>query len=161
MVPFCWNRENKGLDVWAASVLQYGGLVPWSSAADVCKTIDAIQDGDAPWKTYSFCYQGPLPPTPPQWMTHTYELCVCDTHQVLHQQFSNPEFKDKINYTPYRQSNKAGKHVWSNFMSGDWAWKQAVGLNHPTTSTNVNTKLGFSRTLLQNILILEVQYSYQ
>ena len=68
-----------------------------------------------------------MPPTPPQWMTRTYELCIRNTCQVLQQQFACPEFKDKIDYTPYRQFNKAGKRIWLNFMSGDWAWKQAVG----------------------------------
>ena len=124
---------NKGLDLWATSVLKHGGSAPWKSATELHETIDAIQHGDAPWKTYQFHYQGPLPPTPPQWMMHTYKLCVHDTHQVLCQQFANPEFKDKINYTPYRQFNKAGKCVWSNFMSRDWAWKQVVSLNCPIT----------------------------
>ena len=81
---------NKGPDLWAASVLQHGGSAPWKSAAELYMTIDAIQHGDAPWKTYKFLYQGPMPPTPPQWMTRTYELCVRDTHQVLHQQFACP-----------------------------------------------------------------------
>lgn len=63
-------------------------------------------------------------------MTRMYELCVRDSRQVLRQQFANPDFKDMTNYTPYRQFNKAGKRVWTNFMSGDWAWKQAVGLIH-------------------------------
>jgi hypothetical protein len=27
---------------------------------------------------------------------------------------------------PYRQFNHADHRVWSNLMSGDWAWKQAV-----------------------------------
>ena len=59
-----WNL-NKGLDLWVASVLQHGGLAPWKSATELYETIDAIQHGDAPWKTYKFCYQGPMLPTPP------------------------------------------------------------------------------------------------
>ena len=61
-------------------------------------------------------------------MTQTYELSVHDTRQVIHQQFANPGFKDQINYTPYKQFNKARKCVWTNFMLGDWAWEQAVSL---------------------------------
>ena len=89
------------------------------SAAELYNNIDKIQHGSAPWKTYNICYSGPLPPLPPQWMTCTYELCMHDTCQVLLQQFANLDFKDKINYTLYKWFNKAGKHTWSNFMSGD------------------------------------------
>ena len=124
------SKINKGLDLWAASVVKFGGAAMWKSAAELYKTIDTIQHGNAPWKTYSFHYKGPLPPTPPLWMMRTYELCTRNTHQVLQQQFTNPNFKDKINYTPYMQFNQAGKRVWSNFMSGDWAWKQAVSDIH-------------------------------
>ena len=101
----------------------------WRSAMELYDSIEKIQHGSAPWKTYSFRYLGPLPPLPPQWMTCTYELCTCDTRQVLQHQFANPDFKDKINYTPYKQFNKSRKRVWSNFMSGDWAWRQAVSCN--------------------------------
>lgn len=119
-------KVNQGLNLWAASVLQFSGSPIWKSAMDLYNTIDQIQHSDAPWRTYSFHYTGQLPPLPLQWMTRTYKLCTCDTHQVLHHQFANPDFKDKINYRPYKQFNKAGKHIWSNFMSGDLAWKQAV-----------------------------------
>lgn len=121
------SKLDKALEIWAASVLQYNGSVRWRRAQDLYDTIDEIQHGDCPWKTYSIRYDGPLPNgTPPQWMTRTYELCVRDSRQLLHEQFKNPDFKDKVDYTPYRQFNSAGKRVWTNLMSGDWAWKQAV-----------------------------------
>ena len=59
-------------------------------------------------------------------MTETYELCCRDTRQVLLQQLATSDFKDKFNLTPYQQFNTSGKRVYSNLMSGDWAWKQAV-----------------------------------
>ncbi|KAI0003199.1 hypothetical protein BJV74DRAFT_876167 [Russula compacta] len=59
------------------------------------------------------------------WMTETYELCCRDTRRVLHQQLSMSDFKDKINLTPYQQFNSSGKRVYSNLMSGDWAWNHA------------------------------------
>jgi hypothetical protein len=62
----------------------------------------------------------------PKWMTQTYELCVCNTHQVLHHQFLTLDLKDKINLILYWQFNKTGKRVFTNLMSGKWAWKQAV-----------------------------------
>ena len=145
------RQVNQGLDLWAASVLQHGGTPTWKSATELYDNIDKIQHGSAPWRTYSFCYSGPLPPAPPRWMTCTYELCTRDAHQVLQHQFANPDFKDKVNYTPYRQFNKAGKRIWSNFMSGDWAWKQAVSHNQFVAFGETVTYLPF-RILLPRTL---------
>ncbi|KAJ7038606.1 hypothetical protein C8F04DRAFT_951033, partial [Mycena alexandri] len=117
---------DTALDLWAASVMASGNTAPWNNAAQLYAAIDRIQQGDAPWQTHNVRYSGPLPPgTPPRWMTQTYELCVRDLREVLHNQLSTRSFKDHIDYVPYRQFNHAGKRAWSNLMSGDWAWKQA------------------------------------
>ncbi|KAJ7824684.1 hypothetical protein B0H13DRAFT_2446949 [Mycena leptocephala] len=117
---------NTALDLWAAQVLKYGGDTPWKNAGQLYATIDSIQHGDAPWKVHKIRYQGPIPAgTPPKWMTETYELCTRNVRTVLHNQLATADFKDKFNYSPYRQFNGEGKRVWSNLMSGEWAWKQA------------------------------------
>jgi hypothetical protein len=89
-------------------------------------TIDAIQEGNAPWKTVTFKYNGPRPADPPKWMLETYELCTRDSRLVLHQQLATRDFMDKIDYVPYRQFKADGDRIWSNLMSADWAWAQAV-----------------------------------
>lgn len=120
---------NTALDIWQASVLKYGEEVPWKNAQDLYDTIDLIQLGDAPWKVHKICYQGPRPPgTPPKWMTETYELCTRDSRRVLHNQLASSEFKGMTNYVPYQQFDGNGRRIWSNLMSADWAWKQAVRL---------------------------------
>ncbi|KAJ7093512.1 hypothetical protein C8R44DRAFT_989924 [Mycena epipterygia] len=117
---------NTALDLWAASVLKYGGTVPWKNSDELYATIDEIQSGHMPWNTYEMRYTGPLPPgAAPRWMTQTYEVCTRDLRAVLHHQLETTGFKDTIDMIPYRQFNHAGKRVWSNLMSGDWAWKQA------------------------------------
>jgi hypothetical protein len=89
-------------------------------------SIDAINHGDSPWKVYHIRYQGPMPAgTPPKWMTEDYKLCTRDSCQVLLQIVSS-HFKDSINLTPYCQFDGDGQHSWSNLMSADWLWKQAV-----------------------------------
>ncbi|KAJ7142564.1 hypothetical protein C8R44DRAFT_725902 [Mycena epipterygia] len=94
------GQINTALDLWTAQVLKYGGAAPWRRAQDLYSTIDAIQHGDAPWKVYKLRYTGPLPP---KWMTEEYELCARDCRTVLHHQLATPDFKDKIDYVPYRQ----------------------------------------------------------
>ncbi|KAJ7784883.1 hypothetical protein DFH07DRAFT_1054423 [Mycena maculata] len=99
-----------------------------SSENDINTVLDiwAASDGQAPWKTHTLRYSGPLPPgQPPKWMTQSYELCTRDTRQLMHNQLGTIIFKDYVNFIPYRQFNHSGKRVWSNLMSGDWAWKQA------------------------------------
>jgi hypothetical protein len=120
------KKVNQALMHWAALLLEHNGDVPWRNAEDLYKTIDQIQCGDSPWKTYKIQYQGPRPQTPPKWMTETYELCCRDSRQVLHQQLATSDFKDKFNPVPYQQFTPAGRRVYSNLMSGDWAWHQAV-----------------------------------
>ncbi|KAH9986315.1 hypothetical protein BJV74DRAFT_878515 [Russula compacta] len=117
---------DKALDIWVATVMEFGGDTPWKNSKELYATIDTIQHGDSPWKVYNIRYQGPHPQgTPPKWMTQTYELCTWDTRQVLHHQLETTQFKDSINLTPYQQFDGDGKRIWSNLMSADWAWKQA------------------------------------
>ncbi|KAJ7034262.1 hypothetical protein C8F04DRAFT_1210668 [Mycena alexandri] len=121
------------LNLWAAQVLKYGAHPPWKNAKDLYSTIDSIQHGDAPWKVHKICYRascpfhrGPLPPgLPPKWMTETYELCTRNIRTVLQNQLATGDFKDKFNYSPYRQFDGESQRVWSNLLSADWAWKQA------------------------------------
>lgn len=122
------SKINRALDLWKAAVIQAGGTndLPWSSADELYATINAIQEGDAPWKTIPFKYNGPLPENPPKWMLKTYELCTRDSRLLLHQQLATGEFVDQINYVPYRQFQANGDRIWSNLMSADWAWSQAV-----------------------------------
>ena len=57
---------NTALGLWAASVLELGGDIPWSNTQELYATIDSIQHGEAPWRTYKPSYNGPLPQgTPP------------------------------------------------------------------------------------------------
>jgi Plavaka transposase len=118
---------DKALDIWAATLLEFGGDAPWKNAKELYAAIDTIQYGDSPWKTYCIQYQGPRPPgTSPKWMTETYKLCTRDSRQVLQNQLATTQFEGKINLIPYRQFDGKGQRVWSNLMSGDWAWSQAV-----------------------------------
>ncbi|KAJ7627285.1 hypothetical protein FB45DRAFT_979682 [Roridomyces roridus] len=121
----------KALDLWAASVMPYGGTAPWKDAAELYAVIDSIQAGDMPWSTYEMHYTGELPAgTPPKWMTQTYEVCARNLRDVLHHQLESAGFKDCIDMVPYQQFNHDHHRVWSNLMSADWAWKQAAD---PTT----------------------------
>ncbi|KAF9552778.1 hypothetical protein CPC08DRAFT_768043 [Agrocybe pediades] len=121
------RKINKGLDLWLAAQLKAGINLPlpWSSAQEMYSTIDEIQEGDAPFETVHFKYTGTLPPNPPSWMTATYELCTRDSRTLLHNQLATTDFARDFSSRPYRQFDSKGDRVWSNLMSGDWAWNEA------------------------------------
>ncbi|KAJ6490015.1 hypothetical protein C8R45DRAFT_1138948, partial [Mycena sanguinolenta] len=116
---------NKALDLWAASVVEFGRDARWPNATALYADIDNIREGAVPWKTYRMRYTGPLPTNPPAWMTQEYELCTRDVRQLLHSQLGTSSFKDHVDLVPYKQFNHQRQRTWSNLMSGDWAWKQA------------------------------------
>jgi len=108
--------------------IKYGSRdgLPWKSAKELHATIDSIQTGSAPWKTYKFRYTGPKPTTPPRWMEEEYELNLRDILKVFEAELLSPEFKDESDYAPYMEFDPQGNRVWSNLMSGDWVNRQAV-----------------------------------
>jgi hypothetical protein len=118
---------DRALQLWAAQAAKHGADdVPWNSANDVYDTIDQIQQGNNPWKTVPFRYQGPLPQNPPAWMTKTYELVTRDICHVLREQIACTDFDGHWDYLPFREFNTKGDRIWTNLMSGEWAAKEAV-----------------------------------
>jgi hypothetical protein len=59
-------------------------------------------------------------------MSQRYELVFRDARTILLDQISLPELDGHFDYTPYIQFNEKGERVWSNLMSGTWAWDEAV-----------------------------------
>ena len=119
------NTINVNLDLLKAAVTKGNGDLkfPWLSAKKMYKTIDQIQvqAGLAPFHSYHFQYRGPMLPSPPKWMTQTYELYAHDPRLVLQQQLATPEFADQFTPVPYHRFKENGDQIFSNLMSGDWA----------------------------------------
>ncbi|KAJ7648519.1 hypothetical protein B0H17DRAFT_1215571 [Mycena rosella] len=88
---------NNALDIWAASVMEFGGRAPWRNAKELYAAIDKP--------------------------TKCAARVLCPP--VLHHQLACPDFKGHVDVVSYQKFNHKGQCVWSNFMSGDWAWKQA------------------------------------
>lgn len=126
------NEINEGLDIWRATVIKHRSEhrgtddVPWRNAQDFYKTLDSIKVGDVGWKTFKFCYKGPKPQTPPQWMEEIYELNARDVLVTLEQQLGTTEFDGQFETTPYEEYDHTGHRVLSNLMSGYWANCEAV-----------------------------------
>ncbi|KAF4591137.1 hypothetical protein EYR40_009739 [Pleurotus pulmonarius] len=148
---------NTGLELWAAEVAKSDSGVPWKNADDLFATIDAIQEGDNPWFSVPFHYQGVIPPNPPKWMTETYELCTHNILAVLREQISCSSFDGHYDYVPYRQFNHLGDRVWTNLMPGEWAARQAdlISADESTHGTMFVIKNFTLFTSVQEILITQ------
>ena len=50
-----------------------------------------------------------------------------DPKKVVCNMLANPDFAKEIDLVPYREyDSEVNKRHWCDFMSADWAWKQAV-----------------------------------
>lgn len=115
------------IEIWEDFTEDCGGERPFRNAQDILNTIDAIDLGHVPWETFSLEYPGePSETNPPSWMTKEYRVWFRDPRQVIHTILANHDFDGEIDYSPH-QVFVGGKRKYSDFMSGDWAWKQAVG----------------------------------
>lgn len=110
--------------LWAATLPD--GRAPFLHHQDMLATIDAIDLGDIPWQSFSATYSGKVPPvSPPDWMLKEYTVYFRDPLSVVRSVISNPDFKGQFDYAPYRDFED-GIRRWTDVMSGDWAWQQAV-----------------------------------
>ncbi|TFY56536.1 hypothetical protein EVJ58_g7581 [Rhodofomes roseus] len=128
---------NTLMDLWAASLVEYGGQPPFANSANLLDTIDAIALGDAPWSKIELSYQGPQPEGDvPSWMTETYVIWKRDTRTVVHSLIDCEDYNGdgEFNLVPYQEVNGQGGRRLTNVLSGNWAWRQADRIaEDPTT----------------------------
>ncbi|KAF8262141.1 hypothetical protein EI94DRAFT_1773267 [Lactarius quietus] len=119
---------QQGLDLWRATVLRYRAdldNVPWQNAKDMYETIDSIKVSGVDWMTHRLTYSGPWPSgTVPHWMQESYELNLRNLFSVFEGQLALKEFDGQFEYTPYEEYDKDGSRVYSNLMSGNWAFRE-------------------------------------
>lgn len=113
-------------ELWAASLAPHNAAPPFTSHSDLCKTIDATPIGGVPWRSITLSYNGTKPDNAPPWMQAKYDVWYRDPHTLFKHMIENPEFADHFDTAPFRRYDNNGNRVYEHFMSGNWAWKQAV-----------------------------------
>ncbi len=120
------------LQIWAADLQDSpdGRSPPFADPNDLYDTIDLSKLGSVPWEPFSVEYDGKLPKDrPPEpWMVEKFNVWFRDPRAVLHQQLANQDFAKEMDFTPKRVTDKHGRCRYQDFMSGNWAWRQAVCL---------------------------------
>jgi hypothetical protein len=119
---------NALLSLWAASLAPYNAHPPFRNHKHLYNTIDSTELGDIPWQSFSLTYTGARPQRGevPSWMLSEYEVWFRDPRGLVHNLISNPDFKNEFDYTVFREYDADGNRRYQDFMSGKWAWKQAV-----------------------------------
>lgn len=114
------------MQLWAAT-LPSGTPPPFADHKDLLNCIDSIPHGEVPWQSFTVGYTGPLPEGDiPPWMEAEYDVWFRCPREIARNQLSNPMFANEMDWAPKRVFDKHGKREWSDFMSGNWAWRQAV-----------------------------------
>jgi len=117
---------NDLLQIWATT-LPPGQSPPFINKQDMYSSIDAIEDGNAPWASFSISFNGEIEDsdmTP--WKRASYEVWYRDPKAVLHNQLKSQDFANEMDYAPKEVRDDNGRRHYMDFMSGDWAWRQAV-----------------------------------
>jgi len=119
---------NELLDLWNATLLGTSGQQVFQDSAEMYKTTDNTLLGDVKWESFCVSYTGERPTDEvPPWMNDTYDIWYRDPKEVVHEMLSWPDFAGDMDYQPFREyMSTTDKQRWEDFMSGDWAWKQAV-----------------------------------
>jgi Plavaka transposase len=115
--------------LWRASLINHGippdDISLFERGDSLLATIDSTPVGDVPWQGFTLSYEGPLPNNVPEWMTTPYDVWHRDTRQLVHNILANRDFDGEFDYTPFREFDAQKRRRWRDFMSGDWAWKEA------------------------------------
>lgn len=116
------------LDLWALNMAKYDDCGPFSCYEHMYSTIDEIEKGDAPWKSFTTSYAGELDRNSPSWQLQDYEVWFRDPDVVIRNMLDNPDFNGQFDYVPYVDLDKSGQRSWNEFMSGNFSWRHAVSL---------------------------------
>ncbi|KAG1871682.1 hypothetical protein F4604DRAFT_1926063 [Suillus subluteus] len=131
------TQINKLLDLWASTLTKHNDRPPFANYHDLYKTINNIPVGDVKWQSFSTQYAGEQP-------------------DVVQNMLGNPDYTQEFDYCPYCEFSTDGDvHQWKDFMSGNWAWDQAISTTDliatdPGThrSTFVPVVLGSDKTMV-------------
>ncbi|THH10643.1 hypothetical protein EW146_g8310 [Bondarzewia mesenterica] len=119
------TRIDTLLNLWASSQDE-GEQPPFSSHTHVHSVIDSIGHGDVKWESFTVRYTGEvLEGDVPPWMLGNYNVWFRNPRDLIRNQLANPDFKGEIDYAALQAFDENSERVWTDFMTGNWAWRQS------------------------------------
>jgi hypothetical protein len=102
----------------------------WSFHAELYNIIDSVQVGDIGWECFGVKYSGNRLDHLVPWMQDVYDIWMSDPDSAISQIIGSADYTNLMDFVPYREYDAATNTChWKDFMSGDWAWEEAVGLS--------------------------------
>lgn len=122
------GQINELMELWEATFVKNGESSPFTNAKAMYDAIDAIPYGDAPWQRFTASTKDShVPPDAPTWMKQEYDVWFRDPLTVIKNMLQNSDFDGEFDYVPFREyDGETNERRWKDFMSGNWAWDQAV-----------------------------------
>lgn len=118
---------DKLLNIWGQHAASTGGEAPFRNHKALYETIDSTPVGDVPWQSFKLKYDGIRPTRDaPAWMDDEHIVWFRDPCDLLRNLLSNTDFDGEFDYMPFQEYDDNGNHRYQDFMSGNWAWRQAV-----------------------------------
>src|ERR1700722_19228872 len=116
------------MELWALSMAKHDDLGLFELYEHMYAAIDATRHGNAPWQCFSTSYDAPSALNVPSWRFAEYEVWYCDPAVVICNMLDNHDFQWQFNYEPHVELGKDGQRQWSDFMSGNFAWRHSVSV---------------------------------
>ena len=132
-VQMSGSKISDLMDIWAAYQQIYDVDAtygpPFASSQDLYNTIDSTEIGDVAWQAFTVEFDGEISGETAPWKKKPFEVWFRDPLKIAEAQIANQDFTCEIDYAPKRMFSRAGKRQYSDFMSGNWAWEQAVSFS--------------------------------
>lgn len=129
------------MKLWSRTLVPHNDEAPFTSHRDLYNLIDALPGGP-PWESFTVSHDSGgefdaegQPSDHPSWMNADFEVWYRDPQGLVRDILANRSFADEFDYAPYHEYDH-GRHCFGDFMSGDWAWRQAVSIFHQILSNN-------------------------
>ncbi|KAH6893862.1 hypothetical protein BKA70DRAFT_1376094 [Coprinopsis sp. MPI-PUGE-AT-0042] len=156
------DNINHLLNLWALSLMRHRATMgPYDNYQHIFDTIDEIEHGDAPWSCLKVTVNEDMDEDSPTWKQQSYEVWYRDPDVVLKNMLDNPDFDGQFDYCPYIETDGEDKRRWSDFMSGNYAWKHSdlIHDEDPATkdATYVPIILGADKTTV-SVATGDVEY---
>lgn len=118
------GNTDELMQIWAAIHPSEGS--PFSSCKELYQLIDSIDDGNVPWQCLTMGHQPDSTAGAPSWKNESFDVWFRDPRVILKNMLANPDFKDGFDYAPRLVFGEQHERIWSDFMTGNWAWTQCV-----------------------------------
>ncbi|KIM89613.1 hypothetical protein PILCRDRAFT_1950 [Piloderma croceum F 1598] len=117
---------NSLLNIWASTLALHNDDTPFHNHTDLYNTIDSTPIGGVPWESFTMKYDSNIPDGERSaWMDEEFEVWFCNPRDLVHNMLANPDFHGEFDYLPFHEYDANNNHHFHDFMSGNWAWKQA------------------------------------